>query len=427
MNIFYLSANPVVAAAGHCNKHLPKMIVEAAQLLSCIHRQTGSAPAGAYAATRAAPRSHPVMVWLAESAANFTWAADLGFALAARYTAIYGRTHKSEAVLRAVAAPPLDLPRVGRTPMQACVPEDCRVGGEEVAVDDKSEQGVEAGGKASVRQRADQPLGLATEEGGKGGFPCGPATAAAAAAADAAAIRSYRLYYVRHKRRFAVWPPGETPPWFVEGVAAEVAAGREIVPPPQWRTKPSRRTGAAGAAPAAAAAAASATEVTEADSVSVGKASPATLGVTPADATAETRAGSAVPAAADRPAAAAVTTVAAAASRTPRRRSFVPGAVAHPSPLRRGRSATASAAAAAASAAIATATATATSAATATTTITTASAAGPPSAAGTKRAAPSSLSGGRRRKRVPPVAVAAAAALAVNAAAAVVVRDAPKR
>lgn len=87
-NLFYLSANPAVAAAGHCNKHLAKMVVETAQLLSCIHRHAGAAPAGAYAASRAAPRSHPVMVWLAESAANFRWAAAFGAALADRKSVV---------------------------------------------------------------------------------------------------------------------------------------------------------------------------------------------------------------------------------------------------------------------------------------------------------------------------------------------------
>ncbi|GAB0496565.1 hypothetical protein MMPV_007878 [Pyropia vietnamensis] len=418
MNIFYLSADPVVAAAGHCNKHLPKMIVEAAQLLSCIHRQTGSAPAGAYAATRAAPRSHPVMVWLAESAANFKWAADLGFALAARYTAIYGRTHKSEAVLRAVAAPPAGLPRVGRTPMRACVPEDCRVSVGGVAVGEGRAERVAGGGKAVVSQPTDPMPVLVAEEEGTGGGACEPAATAAAAAADASAILSYRLYYVRHKRRFAVWPPGETPPWFVEGVAAEVAAGREVAPPPQWRTKPLQRTAGAPAATMAAAATAATVAVGVADRVSMGKATLATQVAMPEDAAVKAQTGSAGAAATNGLAAAVV--VLAAVAGTPRGPSSVPEAVGNPQPPRRGRSATATSAASAA-AAVAT---TAGSAAAATTT---SAAAGPPVTAGSKRAASSSLNDSRRRKPVPPTAVAAATGLAVDRAAAAAVRQAPKR
>lgn len=38
MNIFFLSDDPFVAARMHCDKHLVKMIVETAQLLSTAHR-----------------------------------------------------------------------------------------------------------------------------------------------------------------------------------------------------------------------------------------------------------------------------------------------------------------------------------------------------------------------------------------------------
>ena len=38
MNIFYLDKNPWVNAEMHCDKHVCKMIVEYAQLLSTAHR-----------------------------------------------------------------------------------------------------------------------------------------------------------------------------------------------------------------------------------------------------------------------------------------------------------------------------------------------------------------------------------------------------
>jgi hypothetical protein len=38
MNIFYLNYNPVICAQEHCDKHVVKMIVEYAQLLSTAHR-----------------------------------------------------------------------------------------------------------------------------------------------------------------------------------------------------------------------------------------------------------------------------------------------------------------------------------------------------------------------------------------------------
>ena len=38
MNIFYLDKNPKVAAEMHCDKHVIKMVLEYAQILSTAHR-----------------------------------------------------------------------------------------------------------------------------------------------------------------------------------------------------------------------------------------------------------------------------------------------------------------------------------------------------------------------------------------------------
>ena len=38
MNIFVLNENPVIAAQEQCDKHVVKMIVESAQMLSTAHR-----------------------------------------------------------------------------------------------------------------------------------------------------------------------------------------------------------------------------------------------------------------------------------------------------------------------------------------------------------------------------------------------------
>lgn len=42
MNIFYLSRDPVLCAEMHCDKHVVKMILETAQLLSTAHWELGS-------------------------------------------------------------------------------------------------------------------------------------------------------------------------------------------------------------------------------------------------------------------------------------------------------------------------------------------------------------------------------------------------
>ena len=38
MNIFILNDDPVIAAQEQCDKHIPKMVVESAQMLSTTHR-----------------------------------------------------------------------------------------------------------------------------------------------------------------------------------------------------------------------------------------------------------------------------------------------------------------------------------------------------------------------------------------------------
>ena len=38
MNIFALDTDPVIAAQSHCDKHVVKMIIEYAQLMSTAHR-----------------------------------------------------------------------------------------------------------------------------------------------------------------------------------------------------------------------------------------------------------------------------------------------------------------------------------------------------------------------------------------------------
>ena len=44
MNLFYLHKNPKVSATLHCDKHVVKMIIEYAQMLSTAHRMLDGDP-----------------------------------------------------------------------------------------------------------------------------------------------------------------------------------------------------------------------------------------------------------------------------------------------------------------------------------------------------------------------------------------------
>ena len=91
MNIFFLDRDPVKAAQYHCDKHVVKMILETAQLLSTAHHALGSKGAsGLYKPTH---QNHPCGIWVRESAAHYIWAHNLLKALLTEYTRRYGRLH----------------------------------------------------------------------------------------------------------------------------------------------------------------------------------------------------------------------------------------------------------------------------------------------------------------------------------------------
>ena len=111
MNIFYVDSDPEVAARNMVDKHVVKMILETAQLLSTAHRVidgeeyvgqsqsgrkakrwrlSGNVDAIMYAATHI---NHPSAVWVRENSANYAWLYDHLLALGREYTHRYGRTH----------------------------------------------------------------------------------------------------------------------------------------------------------------------------------------------------------------------------------------------------------------------------------------------------------------------------------------------
>lgn len=92
MNIFVLARDPVVAARQQCDKHVPKMLLEATQIL-CNTYPDGSVP---YKRTH---YNHPCSKWTRESLVNFFWLMQHAWALSYEYRYRFGRMHASEAVL----------------------------------------------------------------------------------------------------------------------------------------------------------------------------------------------------------------------------------------------------------------------------------------------------------------------------------------
>ena len=91
------------------------MILESAQLLWTAHHVAGPAllPGAAAAGVkiyRETHANHPTAKWVRSSRRAYAWAAELGLALCAEFTARYGKVHASEAGLRWLAA---NAPRFG--------------------------------------------------------------------------------------------------------------------------------------------------------------------------------------------------------------------------------------------------------------------------------------------------------------------------
>ena len=135
MNIFYLDQDPTQAAQWMVDKHVVKMILESAQLLSTAHRildgkEYIDASSGrrikrwqlsddrepiVYKATHI---NHPSAVWCRQSVENYNWLVDHFHALLQEYTYRYGKQHKCGGDLAyKISSPPLELKQWDATPM----------------------------------------------------------------------------------------------------------------------------------------------------------------------------------------------------------------------------------------------------------------------------------------------------------------------
>ena len=181
MNIFYLDRHHKLAAQYHCDKHVVKMIIEYAQLLSTAHRiLDGNMYLDKTANGRNIKRwklddhresilykashiNHPSGVWVRQSLDHYQWLWNLAMDLCKEYTHRYGgekgKSHKTSLVIQNLSFAPNTIPRNGlfSEPPQA-MPADAKIPGDSVA--------------------------------------------------------AYRNYYKLYKTRFATWKNREIPEWY---------------------------------------------------------------------------------------------------------------------------------------------------------------------------------------------------------------------
>lgn len=122
MNIFVLDLDPVVAAQMQCDKHVVKMPLECAQMLSTVHRAHGNDDPMLYRVTH---KHHPCTLWASASRANYFWLYEHFKALSDEYTHRYGRVHLSWQKLQdVVAEPPACITNDDPTPFAQAMPDE---------------------------------------------------------------------------------------------------------------------------------------------------------------------------------------------------------------------------------------------------------------------------------------------------------------
>ena len=130
MNLFYLHEEPEVSAKLHCDKHVVKMIIEYAQLMSTAHRVLdGDQYEGKTANGRRIQRwkhpipvmektlykashiKHPSGLWTRDSQNHYNWLYTMWTHLCDEYTYRYGRVHMTDSKLRdLLESPPMQIP-----------------------------------------------------------------------------------------------------------------------------------------------------------------------------------------------------------------------------------------------------------------------------------------------------------------------------
>lgn len=114
MNIFYIDKDPRIAAKAMTNKHVVKMILESAQLLSAAHHiLDGDEATHKDELYKITHQNHPSAIWTREAAENYNWLYEHFRALCDEYTIRYNKVHLTEKKLAAILS---DLPR--RIPAQ---------------------------------------------------------------------------------------------------------------------------------------------------------------------------------------------------------------------------------------------------------------------------------------------------------------------
>lgn len=120
MNIFFLSDDAVIAAHYLCDKHVGKMLIESAQLMS-----TAQHLAGYPVRYKPTHQNHPCAVWVRERQAHYSWVFNHARELGREFQRRFGKAHATEAyVLNELNHCPSNV--LGWRDPPQCMPEEFR-------------------------------------------------------------------------------------------------------------------------------------------------------------------------------------------------------------------------------------------------------------------------------------------------------------
>lgn len=127
MNIFILSKDLAENVKMHCDAHVRKQILEAAQIACTVHWLTGGK-----APYRSTHKNHPLVRWACESMTAYKFTVKYGLALCEEFTYRWQGVHKTQAVLQWLSENPPNIPNA-KTKYKIVVPDDCLVASNEEA------------------------------------------------------------------------------------------------------------------------------------------------------------------------------------------------------------------------------------------------------------------------------------------------------
>jgi len=124
MNIFFLDKTPELSAKMLCDKHIPKMLLESAQMLSTAIQKHRGRIEDLY---KPAYPNHPMTIWVGECLENFSWALQNAIAIHDEYKFRFGKIHKSYRIIEDILQNDYkwDIPNTSNlTRVPQCMPDE---------------------------------------------------------------------------------------------------------------------------------------------------------------------------------------------------------------------------------------------------------------------------------------------------------------